>query len=789
MTKRIFALFMMILMLCASVLPAFAAETETTSLSEETQEVISEAETPQNSEDGVSVEEAASNEKYLSSKNSGTSYSCVYDSKEQKIKISGSVTHDIFIKHRDYSIRLYKISPSVSATAVLSDSEVIPLATTAISIKFNFTADVKSIEDVFSQYVVVLASPNDSIDFVGPMLYPSVESTYEPNTDRASYKGIVASNEVSAFQSEPAVAVIPVYLDKLISPSSMGYLYSLDGNNVFFDREYIDSLDKAVRNFSDGGTDIYFQLLLNSRASVTLNSSAEQALAKYDIPNPYSAQVLKEIYIYCDFLSDRYSSYKNGHLKGMIIGKNLDDVKEFNNNIYESEDEYTKALAIYGIIVGVATRNNIPSADVAYSFSNVNTYSENAEEREYAPSRMIENITAFLEEHYADDFDFSIVLESKHRPLSISNETVSDGINLSVLSDRNYILERTTDYFVNYLNALDEKYKSAPRGFMYIWNVDGELSGNALASAYSYLYYKLFGVERLTSFVVSFDDSPKNLYDILNILRYIDTEKGVSVTAQLLQFFGENTWSQVVHAFNSYNYATREHHILSSAEIEKTPHGEFYYFDFGVASNTSSWFEGVGCKDVKISYDSLFGRALSARFDFDKNSGTGYSYLLSSFEYPENFAFTPKLDFLLSIEGESEITDIFELKISFHNEKNVYESSFVIPTGSERKISIDLSSFRGVFLTDSIRFSIRPMSEAEGEYSLNISSLKGESFALSSDELEEKILQERFFIRNGTQDLETSSDNENGIMISVMVFVSAIILGVMLFIFLKREEP
>ena len=81
------------------------------------------------------------------------------------------------------------------------------------------------------------------------------------------------------------------------------------------------------------------------------------------------------------------------------------------------------------------------------------------------------------------------------------------------------------------------------------------------------------------------------------------------------------------------------------------------------------------------------------------------------------------------------------------------------------------------------------MSEAEGEYSLNISSLKGESFALSSDELEEKILQERFFIRNGTQDLETSSDNENGIIISVMVFVSAIILGVMLFIFLKREEP
>ncbi len=788
MTKRLTAIFAMICMLYVLFLPVFATEIETSLLLEETQKATAETETPLESEDGTSVEEAASDEKYVSSKNSGTSYSCVYDSKEQKIKISGSVTHDIFIKHRDYSIRLYKIAPGASAASVLSDKEVLPLATTAISIKFNLTADVERIEDVFSQYVVVLASSDGSVDFIGPMLYPSVESTYTPNTERNSYKGIVASSDVSAFQSEPAVAVIPIHLDKLISPSSMGYLYSLDGNNVFFDRDYIDSLDRIVRSFCDSGTAVYFQLLLDSKASVSLNSSNASSPAKYDIPDLYLGKIQKELYIYCDFLSDRYSSYKNGYLRGMIIGKNLDDVTDFNNNVYETEEEYTRALAIYGIIVGVATRNNIPSADIAYSFSNVNTYTDNADQREYAPSRMIENISAFLEEHYADGFDFSVALESSHRPLSISNETVSDGINLSVLSDRNYILERTTDYFVNYLNALDKKYESAPRGFMYIWNVDEELSGNALACAYSYLYYKLFSVEKLSAFVVSFEDSPKNVYDILNILRYIDTEKGQSVTAQLLQFFGENSWTQVVHAFNSYDYATREHEILSATDKEKVPLGEFYYFDFGVASNTSSWFEGVGCNDVKISYDSLFGRALGAKFNFNEKSGTDYSYLFCSFEYPETFAFTPKLDFLLSIEGGSEVTDIFELKISFHNGQNVYESSRIIPTGSERKVSIDLSAFPEDFLAESIRFSIRPMSEAKGEYSLNISSVKGESYTLLSDDLEERIVEERLLIRNSDEGIENSDNNENGIIIFVMVSVVAIILGVMLFIFLRREE-
>ena len=787
MVKRIIAFVLMLCMLEALLnVSVLATQTEyaaDTDIMEETVTLEPPAETEE-----VIAEEVASDEKYIPAKNSGTSYTCVYDSKEQKIKISGSVTHEIFIKHRDYSIKLYKISPNANVTSVLSNDEIQPLATTAISIKFNFTADVKSIEDVFSQYVVVLASSDGSVDFTGPLLYPSVESEYELNTDRTLYKGIVASDDLSAFQSEPAVAIIPVYLDKLISPTSMGYLYSLDGSNVFFDRDYIDSIDRKVRNFCDSGARVYFQLLIDAKASEPTHTDDEESLVRYGIPNIYSSEVMKEIYIYCDFLSGRYSSYKNGYLSGMIIGKNLDDVTKFNSNTYESEGEYTKALALYGMIVGIATRNNIPSADIAYSFSNVNTYAEGSADREYAPSRMIENISSFFEECYADDFHFSIVLESSHRPLSISNETVSNGINLSVLSDRNYIVERTTDVFVNYLNDLGKRYESAPRGFMYIWNVDEGLSGNALASAYSYLYYKFFSIDKLSAFVVSFEEAPDTVYDILNILRYIDTEKGESVTAQLLQFFGESSWSQVVYAFDSFDYSTREHEILSEVSKQKVALGEFYYFNFGVASNTSSWFEGAGCNDVKISYDSLFGRSLSAKFNFDEKKGTDYSYLLCSFEYPENFAFTPKIDFLLSIEGGSELIDIFELKISFHNGQNVYESSHIIPTGSERTVSVDLSAFAGDFLANSIRISIRPMSEALGEYSLNIASVKGESFTLLSDDLEREITEERLLIRNGGESAEKLGSNENGIILSITVLVAAIILGVMLFVFLRREE-
>ena len=91
--------------------------------------------------------------------------------------------------------------------------------------------------------------------------------------------------------------------------------------------------------------------------------------------------------------------------------------------------------------------------------------------------------------------------------------------------------------------------------------------------------------------------------------------------------------------------------------------GQFYYFDFSDTSSDFSWFAGGGCTGVSVDYSSVFGRSLCARFGVDGISPTDYAYILCSYEYPENFIFTPRLTFALSIEGERGISDIFEVKI------------------------------------------------------------------------------------------------------------------------------
>ena len=402
---------------------------------------------------------------------------------------------------------------------------------------------------------------------------------------------------------------------------------------------------------------------------------------------------------------------------------------------------------------------------------------------------MIDSISVFFDEFYADDFKFSITLESYHRPLSINNEMLQDKIDLSIAHDEKYIVERSLDVFSSYLNGLEKKYSSYPDSFMYIWNVDSELSGNALSCAYTYLYYKFFENDRLNSFIVSFENNPSAIYDLLNIIKYIDTPKGVDITSQLLHFFGEYSWENVVYDFNSVDFERRDRELFETLEaLPSGLVGEFSYFDFSTASSDKLWYKGSGIDNVLIGYSSILGRSLCARFNADDLSGIGYADLFASYEYPENYSLTPYLTWELSIEGNSQTTDIFEVKIAFEDSGSIYELSHIVHTGEQNYIMLDVSEFSKNHMVDNIRVSVRPMSQVSGEYVLCLSSLKGKSALYDDEELRLKIEEERLRIRNSSEITDEAENKENTIIMVVSAIVIAVILGAMLFFFLRREE-
>ena len=105
--KRIVALFLVLstlFSLCGTA--SFAAEIAES-------ESVSEAQSEAANTDDAAIE----SDEEQASKSKGLVYSCVYDSNSQKIVINGSVAHDIFIAHRDYTINLYKISPEATLFA------------------------------------------------------------------------------------------------------------------------------------------------------------------------------------------------------------------------------------------------------------------------------------------------------------------------------------------------------------------------------------------------------------------------------------------------------------------------------------------------------------------------------------------------------------------------------------------------------------------------------------------------------------------------------------------------
>ena len=715
----------------------------------------------------------------LSSNNNGVIYSCVYDGSSQKISINGSVTHEIFVAHRDYTINLYKISPEESLKATPDASGVTLLASTSISIKFNFTAEVEAVADIFSQYVVVLVSKEGNMDYVGDRLYPFVESEYVASEDRTSYKGVRISESGEALGTEPSVAIVPVYLDKLISSGATGYLYSLEGRHIIFDKEYVDSIDRTVRSLYSSGSRIYFQLLLHGKEN-----------EKYDIPDIFSFSAVKDMYSYCDFLSERYSSYKNGFIDGIILGKNLDDTEKYNNNRYGTEEEYTYALALWGVVAGVATRKNIPSADVSYSFTSANTYGDSYnEELLFASSRMIERLSAYFDDFYSGGFDFSITLESSERPLAISNEELDSLIDISREYDGKYINERNADSFVAFLASLEEKYESSAKSFMYVWTPDAYLSGNALCCAYTYLYYELFSQQRLSAFVVGFDDNEAAARDIMNVAKYIDTDNGEKETSDLLGFFGKEYWAEIIPDFDASLFATRKHKSIDVlTNITKEIVGEFVYFEFSEFSNYNSWFAGRGFGSVSIDYHKKLGRSLCAEFNTDSLAQLEYAYLFNAYEYPESFAYTPYLTLSMAIEGNDNAADLFEIKVAFSNGGNIYEATRTVKTGEDAKLILDVSAFSSKYLVENIRISVRPLSEAEGDYKLFISSLKGSSLELDDEELKGKIEAERLRIRNSLAETDKNSNGQDIFLTIAIVVLAAVILSVMIFFFLGKDD-
>ena len=307
----------------------------------------------------------------------GSVDACEYDPKTLEITLSGIVNHDITVENPKHMIHLYRIPFGKEASEILDDSSAQPLASSTISIRFEFVVDAKDVADRFSRYVSVLVSPEGEKQMIASPVYPSAPD-WEEGEERDTFKGIATQRTTLALDGGAQTVIVPVYMEKLLNPNFVGYLYSSDGTNLHFDKEYINALDVKVRSYSATGAKVYLQFLLTASGSKGLSVyESGAAVPGGYLPNLHDADTRFHIASFADFLSNRYSNHEMGTIDGIILGRNADknaDLFAGKLSVWDFSEEY----AYYMTLVASMARANLPSCEIVVPVSDVDAYSKNS---------------------------------------------------------------------------------------------------------------------------------------------------------------------------------------------------------------------------------------------------------------------------------------------------------------------------------------------------------------------------------------------------------------------------
>ncbi len=717
--------------------------------------------------------------------------SCIYDASSKKIEINGTISHDIMVTHGGYRIAVYAIPFGKTFSDIMNNAELEPLASSAISVKFSFSISVDSVSERFSMYAVVIYNEEGEIKTVGRPKCPSARSSYSFTAgDKNYYKGVSSSLVSVSSDTGASTSIIPVYLDKLLNNSSKGYLYSLDGSYIYFDKEYVERLDAQIKSLAATGCRVYLQFIQAYTALNGVTVLAQQSADEYGIPDMSIDKTVSLISGFTDFLCERYKSNRIG-ISGIVLGSRADELYD------GAEDgflQYALNYTRYMMIVGNIARSIIPLVDIVLPVSDCNSYDKKTDNKLPVsnPSSLLDAVCANLDDFFVDEFVFSAMLETSKTPYGITTETLEsgdfstdgyDGVN----ADNIYL-------FSDYLDILKHEYDSSPKSFMFLWSVPKSVNGNVLACAYAYSYFKLLPYAKISSFTISFEENEKSgdftqYPEIANIMKYIDTSDGFEVTKPQLKLLDAANWYSIVDMYSGKLDIKRILNIAPQA-LPANAIGSYAYYDFSYYADVSAWFAGNDCDSLKIDYSDISGRALKAHFKANLNSPSEFSELYCSYEYPENFVYTPHMVLDFSIKNDNEIKNaLYEVKVLFGSGKNVTEVSEIFSPYEKVSLSFNISDFNGVSMADYIKIGIRCITGDNGGYSLSLSSISGYSTEYSSDELSVLISDERLRIRDM---IEKNDDGEsqsiNTVMVIAGVIVVIAVIGIGVFMCFRTEE-
>ena len=746
-----------------------------------------------NEESSASTTAATTGNGYVADGKIGDVSSCLYDPESKKVSVSGVIDHGVMVTHDSYRIALYSVSEGQTLGEILESEDSKPLASAAISVKFDFVVDAKTNAERFSKYAVVIYNGKGDVKLIEEPKYPSVKSSYTYEIgNKSNYKGVSTELTSSAVDAGAATVIVPVYLEKLLSSGSTGYVYPLQGSYIYFDKGYIGELDVRIKSATAVGSRVYLQFLLSSGADCGIMELDVRTDYGYEMPDMSSEQTVNLISAFTSFLCDRYNSNNLGRIDGIILGRKVDSFSTDTSDV--TLDGYAENYFYYMLVIGSVARAYLSDIDIVMPLSDKNDYfAEDNGSADPGPAILLAKICGLLDTQVVNLFPFSTLVETESVPYGVLNELL--GENRSSAVEYDGINADNTELYANYLKVLGEKYDNAPNSFIFVWSVSKGISGNLLSCTYAYSYFKLLANDEISSFVVSFTDieSDSNygaFPEIAKIFKYIDTKDSFSATADQLKLLGAGNWYAVIDGM--YSGRVDRKRILALNALGSVPDniiGSYSYYDFSYYTNLSLWFKGNDCDSLKIDYNDVSGRSLEAHFNGALGVPSEYSEIFCSYDYPENLVFTPYLSFKFSFESDDGNKDsLYEIKIVIGSDDNTAEVSRVCRGYEAVDLMLDVSAFNEISMVEYVKIGVRRLTAEPVGYSLSLASIKGYSANNTSDELEQLISNERLRIRDLLKEEGDTSQMVSKVLIGAGVIAVVAVIGIGIFMCFKREE-
>ena len=661
---------------------------------------------------------------------------CSYDRSEGVIKIAGTVNHKVFTASEGCRIALFRVPAWRSATHIVAASE--PLAEMPVAIRFEFTLEFTGEEDLLSLYAPVLIYPDGRRSFIAQPRYPESVTS---DTAAVGFKGVSTGSASETVDSGAGSVMIDIYLDLLEDSRHSGYLQTMSGMSFYYNRDYVDDLDKRVRSASVAGASVLLRLLVSPADSpdgLTYAASASFGAAYRGIVVSDATSALT-VYAYLSFLCSRYNGGAHGKVDGLVLGFCADLPDKFNfcastgPMYYEI---YSRTLAIIGIAAGDGMRLIVPVSD------------ESKPDGSPAFTDFVAGVADYISSH--TDLEFTVMIDSTHNAYHLDDSffdiPVIGGDDDDVTRPEGDV-KKTPDptaggggdentgetkkkpvpvspadgYFTtdsaatggtplaSAIAELAGSYSAVRNSFIWCWTPDDDTSGSALSVLYAYNYLALsaLGAE---AFVVRIDSA--RFSTVSHLVKYIDTDSGDEMTSYALEVLGATAWSELLPTFTDVSPGGRK--IIESELLDSAPalSGRYTLWNFSAVSGAHGWAAGPGCISLRSVFDDGEGCLKAVLGD---EGGGAYSDVCSIFSVPEPAAYTSFASFELSCSGGSE-GDIYEVKLVVYSNGGSVEGKTVITEGERKTLYLDISGIPGADI-EAVRIAARRVS-GEGDITL-----------------------------------------------------------------------